>query len=314
MKRWRLIVTLFLVAGLPILLVVGVYLWEIRDLAAWGRTNPLGGVADTLMDRVETLVHQGQEQIGTLAADPELAGPDAEAVLARYDPLVRSGAFKALAVSLQDGRRLTLPETLPEDTASLVPARATPGVSDLKPHPDGTWVVVMTAPIAAPAIVGHPGTSGISGSGAGGWVTGLFDVSEVLGATLLGRMQMNRWGQAFLADGRGVIFLSGDQALVGRTLDDLGLARTAGAREVYEADGWRNAGGEPHYVALAPSHGYYEGPQNGWRAGLILPESVVRGRSANMTGWVAWAVAVVVVVTAGLLLVLRRSMTGPVRS
>lgn len=310
MKRWRLIVTLFLVAGLPILLVLAVFLREIKDLGAWGRTNPLGGVADTLMDKIETRIHQAREQVDLVAADPEIAGPYAQAALARYEPIVGAGSFKALVVHLKDGRSLTLPEALPDGTGPLVPVPAAAGVSALKAHPDGTWVMAMTAPIAAPgdAPAGLP-----AGAGANGWVTGLFDVSGAIGDALLGRMQVNRWGQAFLADAQGVIFLAGDDALVGRKLDDLGLERTAGAREVYEADGWRTETGAPHFVALAPSHGYYEGPQNGWRAGLILPESVVRGRSDRMTAWVVTAVVAVLVITAGLMLVLRRSMTGPVR-
>jgi hypothetical protein len=298
MKRWRLFVTLFLVAGLPILLVVGVYLKEIRDLATWGRTNPLGGVADTLMDKVETQFHDGHEQIHTLADEPGLTGPAAAETLARYDDYIQSGRFKALFVALADGRTLTDPAALPEGWMHSVPAAPEAGLSEVFTDPDGALVVAITAPV----------------EGAGGWVTGLFDVSRVLGESVLDRMRLAEYGQAFLVDRDGRIFLSADRALVGRSLDDLGLARAAGAEGLYEAGGWRQADGEPHYVALAPSHGYYEGPQNAWRAGLMVPERVVAGRSHGMSTWVGGVVVAIVLISGGLFLVLRHSVTGAPRA
>jgi len=294
MQRLRLAVTLFLVAGFPIGLVVWVFVHEIRDLSAWGRTNPLGGVADTLMDQVETQIHNGQEQIHTLADEPDLAGPAPDEVLARYDPFVQSGRFKALFLALADGRRFTVPPALPADWDRMVPGPPVAGLSNLAADPDGALVVAMTAPVA----------------GARGWVTGLFDVSAVLGDSVLDRMQVARMGQAFLVDGEGRIFLSADRALVGRSLADLGLARAAGTDGLYEAGDWRGDGGAPHYVALAPSHGYYEGPQNGWRAGLMVPESVVAGRSRSMAFWVGVVVASVLAITAGLIVILRHSIRG----
>ncbi len=298
MKRLRLAVTLVLVAGFPIALVVWVFVHEIRDLSAWGRINPLGGVADTLMDKVETQFHDGHEQIHTLASDPDLTGPAAPEALARYDPYVQSGRFKALFVALSDGRRLTVPPALPESWGRLLPASPEAGLSEVLTDPDGALVVAITAPV----------------EGAGGWVTGLFDVSAVLGESVLDRMRLAEYGQAFLVDGDGRIFLSADRALVGRSLDDLGLARAAGAEGVYEAGGWRQGDGQPHYVALAPSHGYYEGPQNAWRAGLMIPESVVAGRSQNMTVWVGAVVVAVLLISAALILVLRHSVKGAPRT
>jgi hypothetical protein len=294
MKSLRLALTLILVAGFPIGLVVWVFVHEIHDLNAWGRTNPLGGVADTLMDQVETQIHAGHEQIDTLADDPDLTGPAPDEVLARYDPFVSSGRFKALFVSLADGRRFTMPPGLSADWDRLVPGPPEAGLSKLTADPDGALVVAMTAPV----------------TGARGWVTGLFDVSAVLGDSVLARMRIARMGQAFLVDGDGRIFLSADQALVGRSLADLGLAQAAGADGLYEAGDWRADGGEPHFVALAPSHGYYEGPQNAWRAGLMVPESVVAGRSAGMSFWVGVVVATVLAITAGLTVILRHSMRG----
>lgn len=294
MKRLRVLVTVFLVAGFPIALVVWVFVHEIRDLSAWGRINPLGGVADTLMDQVETKIHDGHEQVHMLASDPDLTGPAAAEVLSRYDPLVQSGRFKALVVALADGRRYRIPPALPAGWDGLLPVSPEAGLSELAAGPEGAWVVAITAPV----------------TDAGGWVTGLLDVSAVLGESVLDRMRIAQMGQAFLVDREGRIFLSADRDLVGRSLDELGLARTAGADGVYEADNWRSDGGEPHYVALAPSHGYYEGPQNGWRAGLMVPESVVAGRSGNMTVWVSVTVAAVLLITAGLIAVLRHSMRG----
>jgi hypothetical protein len=294
MKRLRLAVTVFLVAGFPIGLVVWVFVHEIHDLSAWGRINPLGGVAATLMDQVETQIHAGHEQIQSLADDPDLAGPAAAEALARYDPIVRSGRFKALFVSLADGRRFTLPAALPAEWDRLVPGPPGAGLSELTAGPDGALVVAMTAPV----------------SGARGWVTGLFDVSVVLGTSILDRMGIARTGQAFLVDGAGRIFLSADRALIGRSLVDLGLAPAAGADAPFEAGDWRASGGEPHYVALAPSHRYYEGPQNAWRAGLMVPESVVAGRSQGMTFWVGVVVAAVLAITAALALILRHSVRG----
>jgi hypothetical protein len=298
MKRLRVLVTLFLVAGFPIALVVWVFVHEIRDLSAWGRINPLGGVADTLMDQVETQIHDGHEQIHILASDPDLAGPAAAEALGRYDPYVRSGRFKALFVALSDGRRYSLPAALPAGWEGLVPGPPEAGLSELAADPDGALVVAITAPV----------------TDARGWVTGLLDVSAVLGESVLDRMRIAEMGQAFLVDREGHIFLSADRALVGHSLVDLGLARGAGAGRVYEAGDWRTEGGEPHYVALAPSHGYYEGPQNGWRAGLMVPESVVAERSEGMAGWVAAVVVAVFVITAGLVLVLRHSMKGAPRT
>lgn len=294
MQRLRLAVTLFLVAGFPIGLVVWVFVHEIRDLSAWGRTNPLGGVADTLMDQVETQIHDGHGQIHALADDPDLPGPRAAEALARYEPFVQSGRFKALFVALADGRRFTVPPALPADWDRMVPGPPAAGLADLAADPEGALVVAMTAPVA----------------GGRGWVTGLFDVSAVLGESVLDRMQIARTGQAFLVDGEGRIFLSADRALVGRHLVDLGLGRDAGSAGLYEAGDWRANGGEPHYVALAPSHGYYEGPQNAWRAGLMVPESVVAGRSRSMTFWVGMVVATVLAITAGLAVILRHSVRG----
>lgn len=301
MKRWRLFAALFLAAGLPIVLVVWAYLREIADLGAWARMNPLGEVAARLMDRVERQIHSGQEQIQTLAADPALADPGgAGEALRQYDPYVRSGRFRALALELAGGGRYTVPPVLPAAYGGQWPGRSAAGVSELLPGPEGGWVVAMTAPLGA-------------ADAPRGWLTGLFDVSAVLGDAMVDRMRVARWGEAFLVDREGRIFLSANRDLVGRSLGELGLERAPAADGAFAVEGWRDDSGRPHFVAVAPSQGYYEGPQNAWRVGLMVPEDVVGARSRNLTVWLGMIVAAVLAITTGLVLVLRHSMRGAPR-
>jgi len=299
-KGWRLFAALTLAAGLPIVLVVWAYLKEIADLGAWGRMNPLGGVAARLMDQVETRIDAGRAQIRALAAEPGLGDPAlAASGLARYEPYLASGHFRALILRLDDGRRLSRPDAPPLPAGALAGDPPAPGISDLLAMPDGGWVLAVTEPLA--------------GARRGAWVTGLFDVSAVLGQTMVDRMRVARWGEAFIADGDGRIFLSANRGLVGRSLADLGLDRAGAADGLYVADGWRDARSHPHFVALADSHGYYEGPQNGWRVGVLVPEAVVGARSRSLSAWIGVIIAVVVAITAGLGLVLRHSMRGAAR-
>lgn len=301
MKGWRLFAALFLAAGLPIAVVVWAYLQEIADLGAWGRMNPLGEVAARLMDQVESQIHAGQQQVQMVAADPALLRPGAAAeTLMQYDPYVRSGRFRALALELEGGSRHTVPAVLPAAWRGSWPGRSAAGVSELLPGPDGGWVVAITTPLGASDVPR-------------GWLTGLFDVSTVLGEAMVDRMRVAQWGEAFIADGNGRIFLSANRGLVGRSLGELGLERAGAADGLQVTDGWRDARGRPHFVALADSHAYYEGPQNGWRVGLMVPEGVVGARSRNLAVWIGVIIAVVLAITAGLGLVLRHSMRGSPR-
>lgn len=283
---------------LPIGLVLWAYLHEIVDVGAWSRMNPLGGVAARLMDQVETQIYAGQQQIQTMAADPTLADPEAAAeALGRYAPYLRSGRFKALAVDLPGSGRYTLPEALPAAWRGAWPAAGRDGVSELVADPEGGWVIVMVAPLADP----------------NGHLAGVFDVSAVLGSAMVDRMRVARWGEAFIADGEGRIFLSANPGLTGHSLAELGLAHTTGTEGLYVADGWRDDRGQRHFVALADSHGYYQGPQNAWRVGLMVPEAVVGERGRGLTRWIAAVMVAVLVITAGLAMVLRHSMRGAPR-
>jgi hypothetical protein len=299
-KGWRLFAALSLAAGLPIVLVVWAYLKEISDLGAWARMNPLGGVAARLMDQVETQIDRGRAQIRAVADDPEVADPASAApALARYEPYLASGRFKALILKLDDGRRLSRPEAVPLPPGALADDPPAPGISELIATPDGGWVLAVTEPLA--------------GGGRGAWVTGLFDVSAVLGQSMVDRMRVARWGEAFIADREGRIFLSANPGLLGRSLGDLGLDRARATNGLYTADGWRDNREHPHFVALAESHGYYPGPQNGWRVGLLVPEEVVGARSRGLSAWIGVIIAAVVAITVGLGLVLRHSMRGAPR-
>lgn len=285
---------------MPIGLSVWAYLREIVDLKTWGRTNPLGGVAARLMDQVETQIYSGQQQIQSMAADPALTEPaTAREALLRYTPYIDSGRFRALAVELPGQGRFTVPAELPADLAPW-PSGGGAGISELMPGPGGNQVLAITALLAGP-------------KAPGGRLIGLFDVSRVLGAAMLDRMRVARWGEAFIADRDGRIFLSANPGLTGRTLAELDLARNPGEDGLYLADGWRAADGSRHFVALAGSHGYYQGPQNGWRVGLIVPEAIVGQRSQRMSVWIVVIICVILALTAGLVLVLRHSLRGAPR-
>jgi hypothetical protein len=289
------------VAGIPIGLSLWVYLREIVDLKTWGRTNPLGGVAARLMDQVETQIYSGQQQIQSVAADPALSDPaTAGEALARYSPYIQTGRFVALAVEFPDGGRFTVPAALPAGVEAVWPSGGKEGLSALLTGPDGHRVVAMTAVLAGR-------------KAPGGRLTGLFDVTQVVGAAMLDRMRVARWGEAFIADADGRIFLSANPGLTGRTLGDLGLGNAPGEDGLYQADGWQAPDGSRHFVALAGSHGYYEGPQNGWRVGLMVPEAVVGQRSQSMSRWIAVIILVILALTAGLLMVLRHSLRGAPR-
>jgi hypothetical protein len=295
------LLTLVLAVVLPIGLVLWVYVHEIRDLGTWGRMNPLGVVASRLMDQVETQINAGQQQIQTVAADPALADPaQAREALRRYATYVDSGRFKVLALEFPDGTRYTLPEAPPGSWRADMTGRPAEGVSELIPGPDGGWLLAMSAPLGG-------------ADAPEGRLTGLFDVSGVLGQAMLDRMQVARWGEAFIADREGRIFLSANPGLEGHSLAELGLAGKAGPDGLYTAEDFRTADGQRHFVAVAESHGYYEGPQNGWKVGLMVPESVVGARSRGMTTWIQAVIASVLVITAALALVLRHSMRGAPR-
>lgn len=300
-RRFRLIATLILVAGVPVAIGVWAYLQEIADVGAWGRMNPLGGVAARLMDQVETQVYSGQQQIQSVAADPDLADPAAAgAALKRYAPYIQSGRFRALVVELPGGGRYSVPEVLPKGLEGGLPAGGGTGISGLLVADDGGELVAITALLAGP-------------KAPGGRLVGLFDVSRVLGEAMVDRMRVARWGEAFIADGDGRIFVSANPGLKGRTLADLDLAQSPGADGLYTAAGWSGPDGTPHFVALAGSHNYYEGPQNAWRVGLIVPEAVVGQRSRGLTAWIWVIIGLVLVISTGLLLVLRHSMRGAPR-
>jgi hypothetical protein len=289
------------VAGVPIAIGVFAYLREIVDLGAWGRMNPLGGVAARLMDQVETQIYSGQQQIESVAADPALSDPaTARDALRQYEPYIRSGRFKALAVELPGGGRFTVPDVLPEGLEGGWPRGGGAGISELLPGPDGGHLLAITALLTGP-------------KAPGGRLVGLFDVSRVLGASMVDRMRVARWGEAFIADGEGRIFVSANPSLKGRTLADLDLAREPGEDGLYTADGWQGPDGTPHFVALAGSHNYYQGPQNAWRVGLIVPEAVVGQRSRGLKVWIVVIICTVLVISAGLALVLRHSMRGAPR-
>lgn len=278
---------LALAAGVPIVLVVWSFMWEIRDIRTLKEQNPLPDVAAALMERIDLRLQEGVATVQEVASVSAAAGG-----CALTEPV--PAMFLALFCSQRPGSGMSLPSPLPDGWDDVWPkAVAEERIFDLMHLPDGRPVLVMATPLAGTA---------------GGWVAGLFDVQGVLGQALLERMRVAQWGDAFVADRDGRIFLSAHPRLLGRTLADLGLAG-GGARPDTTGQ-WRDPEGRPYWVSVVGNPGWFHGPHRDWRVGLMVLDEVQRQRHRRLEGWVMAIITVILAITVGMALVLRRSIRG----
>ncbi|MFQ5508115.1 MAG: cache domain-containing protein [Leptospirillia bacterium] len=271
---------------------------EIHDLDAWSQRNPLPEVAATLLDRIDTQLNNARATLRSVASDPALLppSPGAEAAhfdaLSTYAPLIQASPFMALMWSRGDDHA-SLPQPLPDGWEAVAGQAPEDGIAPISVLPDGREVLAIGTPLAA-----------------AGRLVGLYGVEAGLDRALVRRMQLAEWGQAFLADETGRIFLSAHPELKGKNLADLGLLSAPG--ESLEGR-WKDASGTEFFTAVAGNPGWYDGPQKGWKVGLAVRATAVADRAAGYQFWVAVIVSLILLITLGLGWVLRTSIRGKKR-
>lgn len=304
MSRRSLGWTVFLVAGVPILVTLLTLLKEVVDIGVMDTQNPLGEVAETLLDRVDHRFRDGAKAVDWMASAITLSSPDDPISLKDFAAHVGSGPFLALAHLSADGVvRETYPEAFSGWGESWLGLEVQ-GLSELISHPDGDLAVAIAAPLDS-----------------GGRVVGLFDVSTVLGTGEVRRMQVAASGEAFVADGAGRVILSANAHLLGRNLAELGLTRAGAgptAAEPATADDavssrthhWTAPDGTLFLVGMAHNPGWFQGPHQHWQVGLAAPREAFLARNQKMRRRVILIMVVVTLITLGMIAVLRRSLIG----
>ncbi len=304
MRSTRLILTLLLVAGIPI----GLFLWgllaEWRSLGLMSQRNPLEAVATDLMERVDQRMSGAQSLLVQLSTDPNLGGALSPAesaplqtALDSYRMWVTEGVFLALAVVPAKGDPAALfSDEVDHRTAGRGPLaldwRRLPLVPP-ESHSAPVWQVSGRPVVALEATLDR-----------GAVLVGLVDLQRLIGQEQVARMKLAQWGEAFLADGNGRIFVSAHPELLGQHLQDLGWTEAGSTRR------WTDDGGEELWVVLAGAHPSHIGPQQVWQVGLTVPTRVVAGRSTEFQWHVVLIGLLVILITAGMIWVLRRSVTG----
>ncbi len=290
----RLFWTLMVAVGVPTGVVFWSLLYQLDDIGALHQQNPLTGVAATLLDRLDQRIRTGAEMMERIAGRMAASQTAPTEALPHYAEYVHSGPFLALSVALPDGRVSTYPSELPDALGAAWSRTFAPGMSDLIHLPGGAMAVTMSAPVAGD----RPAR-----------VVGLFDVQSVLGRGELDRMRVASGGEAFVADESGRVILSANRHLIGYGLSDMGLSaplepeNTVGGRFV-------DANGRTYLTALAANPGWYRGPHRRWLVGLLAPEQALHSRTAGMEYYLRWVLVAVVIITGGMIWVLRRSYRG----
>jgi hypothetical protein len=279
----------FLVAGIPIMVILWTFLKEIIDIGALDRRNPLGDVAATLLERVDTRFRQAGESVEHIGTALALTAPEAVFSLNDYAAYVDGGAFLALTRVTGDGRLTTYPNPLPSALDAWSPKEQVFGMSALLSLADGVQGVAIAVPVGGPDV-------------SRGRVVGLLNVSTVLGRDEVGRMRVATGGEAFVADGGGRIILSANRHLMGRMVSELGIGFTE------QGGRWVSPDGVPYLLGMAKNPGWFDGPHRDWAVGLLAPEAALLERNAHMRRKVVLVMVVVMLVTIALVAVLRRSV------
>lgn len=292
MKRFRLIAIIALVAGIPIGVIVLTFARQIIDIGFLDGKNPTETVATRLMGQVHDRLVDAAGAIRIVAADPEWAqGDDPGPLLAGYRSLTDVGPFRLLAVDFGDGIRASMPMRFPDGLPVPWRGGLPGGVSGLIEMPRGGYVVAVAAPVDG-------------AGGRNGWLLGLVEVERLLGSGLMQHMGAARDGESFLVDGGGRVFVSANPSLLGRNLAELGW------EDAGEQGRWVDPDGSAYWVAVAGDPGYFPAPQREWRAGVLIPEQTVLDRNRQLKGYVIAVIGAILVITAGLAALLRRSIRG----
>ncbi len=286
--------TLLLVAGVPILMTLWTFVYELSDIGSMDRQNPLEEVAATLLDRVDQRLRTGVQMVDVIAA--ELAESDLPPtdMIGNFSEYVLAGPFLALSVSQQDGGFAVYPARLSDDIGRSWAALEGHGMSPLMVLPGGAQAVAISTPV---------------GDGLRGTVVALFDVETVLGRNEVARMRVARDGEAFVADGDGRVILSANPHLVGRSVDEMGLFPNSTGEE-RAAGRFTGADGRVYLVGIAGNPGWYKGPHQEWKVGLVAPEQSLLNRNDGMKRYLWAVIAAIVLISIGMLFVLRRSIRG----
>lgn len=282
-RRGRFIGVVLFVAGIPLAVILLTFAREWVDLGALANQNPLTDVANGFMERMDRRIAGAEQALSAMTTDPALdtAGAD----LSAYRHFTTPGPFLAVAYYPAGA---SAPHVLPAGWSGGWPATTHDGSLPVTVQ-GGSQALVLTA--------NHGGRRAV----------GLFDLSGVLGRDLINRMRMAGWGEVVLATPDGRIVLAADPKMVGMQIADLPMMNARDGK-------WVDEKGETHFMLVQENPGLYPGARKGWKVGLSVPARYVAARSSQQKLWVSGIIAAIVIISAGLVFVLRHSVQGRSRS